>query len=109
MNDPETFDFELRERPGGIDVRLRGELDMGAVFRLEPALDDLAAHASSREVVFDLRELTFIDSSGLGVLVAADRRVRSAGGETRFVRGPDQVMRVFARTALDTALPFEPG
>ena len=108
MNEPEAFGFELSERPGGIDVRLRGELDMGAVFRLEPALDDLAARSCNGEVVFDLRRLTFIDSSGLGVLVAADQRLRNEGGETRFVRGPDQVMRVFARTALDRTLPFEP-
>ena len=106
---PDGFDFEIDERADRIDVRVRGELDTNAVFRLEPTLDELSGRAPSKEVVFDLRELTFVDSSGIGVLVAADARLRGQGGTTRFLRAPDQVMRVFRLAALDEALPFEDG
>ena len=101
------FDFEIDEGADRIDVRVRGELDTNAVFRLEPTLDELPERSPSKEVVFDLRELTFVDSSGLGVLVAADERLRGQGGSTRFLRPPDRVMRVFKLAALDEALPFE--
>jgi anti-anti-sigma factor len=104
---PDDFDFEIDEGADTIDVRVRGELDTGAVFRLEPTLDELPGRGPSKEVVFDLRELTFVDSSGLGLLVAADERLRSHGATTRFLRAPDRVMRVFELAALDDALPFE--
>lgn len=106
---PAGFDFEIDERADRVDVRVRGELDTQAVFRLEPTLDGLARDDPAKEVVFDLRELTFVDSSGLGVLVAADQRLRGQGGTTRFLRPPDQVMRIFKLAALDEALPFEEG
>jgi anti-anti-sigma factor len=106
---PDEFDFEIDERADRIDVRVRGELDTNAVFRLEPRLDELSDVVPEREVVFDLRGLTFVDSSGLGVLVAADERLRGRGGTTRFLRPPDQVMRIFRLAALDDALPFEDG
>jgi len=106
---PDEFDFEIDERPDRIDVRVRGDLDTNAVFRLEPTLDGLTRSGPSKEVVFDLSELTFVDSSGLGVLVAADQRLRREGGTTRFLRAPDRVMRVFELAALDETLPFEDG
>ncbi len=106
---PDGFDFEVDERAGRIDVRVRGELDTQAVFRLEPTLDALPERSPSKEVVFDLRELTFVDSSGLGVLVAADERLRRHGAGTRFLRPPEPVMRIFRLAALDEALPFEKG
>jgi stage II sporulation protein AA (anti-sigma F factor antagonist) len=103
------FDFEVDEGTDRIDVRVRGELDTQAVFRLEPTLDELPERSPSKEVVFDLRELTFVDSSGLGVLVATDERLRGQGASTRFLRPPEPVMRVFKLAALDEALPFEEG
>lgn len=106
---PGGFDFEIDERADRIDVRVRGELDANAVFRLEPTLDELPERSASKDVVFDLRDLTFVDSSGLGVLLVADERLREQGGTTRFLRPADPVMRIFKLAALDEALPFEEG
>jgi hypothetical protein len=51
-----------------------------------------------------LRELEFMDSSGLHVIVAADRRIRSAGGQLVLVRGPAQVDRLLALVGIDCQL-----
>jgi anti-anti-sigma factor len=105
----QRFEFDVDEQADGVAVRLRGDFDTNAVLRLEPALDELSRGAPPAEVVFDLRGLTFVDSSGLGLLVAVDQRLRDQGVRTRFLRAPDRVMRVFTLTALDEALPFEDG
>ena len=52
-------------------------------------------------VVIDLSGLRFIDSSGLRVLVRAERELRDSGGQLVLVRGPRAVRRVFALTSLD--------
>jgi anti-anti-sigma factor len=86
-------------------VRLDGELDMSGTFVLEPALDELVADPP-REVVFDLRGLDFVDSTGLAALIGAHERLGSAGAATRFVRGSDDVQRIFAIAGFDGVLDF---
>jgi anti-anti-sigma factor len=89
-------------------VALHGELDMAGTFLLEPRLDDLvAARPPPDAVVFDLRGLTFVDSTGLAILVDGHRRLEEAGVDTRFLRGSDDVQRVFTVAGFDGILPFE--
>lgn len=87
-------------------VRLDGELDMSGTFVLEPKLDELAAENVDGDVLFDLRGVTFIDSTGLAALVGAHERLQEAGVPTRFVRGSDDVQRVFAVSGFDGVLDF---
>lgn len=56
------------------------------------------AEHEARVVVLDLRELTFIDSSGVQIIVFADIRARRAARRLLVARGPAQVDRVFALT-----------
>jgi anti-anti-sigma factor len=95
------------EREGDATVmRLDGELDMSGTFVLEPKLDELAADSVDGDVLFDLRGVTFIDSTGLAALVGAHDRLRDAGVPTRFVRGSDDIQRVFAVSGFDGVLDF---
>jgi anti-anti-sigma factor len=100
--------FQARTEQDGDDtvVRLDGELDMSGTFVLEPQLDRLDADALPGDVLFDLRGVTFIDSTGLAALIGAHERLRDSGVATRFVRGPDQVQRVFAVAGFDDVLDF---
>jgi stage II sporulation protein AA (anti-sigma F factor antagonist) len=95
------------EREGDATVvRLDGELDMSGTFVLEPKLDELAAESVDGDVLFDLRGVTFIDSTGLAALVGAHERLRDAGVPTRFVRGSDDVQKVFEVSGFDGVLDF---
>jgi anti-anti-sigma factor len=95
------------EKDGAATVmRLDGELDMSGTFVLEPKLDELAAESVEGDVLFDLRGVTFIDSTGLAALVGAHERLRDAGVPTRFVRGSDDVQRVFSVAGFDDVLDF---
>jgi anti-anti-sigma factor len=51
-------------------------------------------------------DITFIDSTGLAALIGAHERLQGAGVPTRFVRGSDDVQRVFAVAGLDEVLDF---
>jgi anti-sigma B factor antagonist len=80
-------------------LRLAGELDLGGVDEFERLL---AAGEGQRAgtVVLDLRELTFIDSSGLRALIMADQRVRDGGGRFVVVRGQERVNEVLEMTGV---------
>jgi anti-sigma B factor antagonist len=80
-------------------VRLTGEFDLAGVGRFERMLTaDQTTEALT--FVFDMRKLTFIDSSGLRALIMAEQRVRAEGGRVIVVRGPDQVNEVLEMTGV---------
>ncbi|GGZ25942.1 anti-sigma factor antagonist [Streptomyces inusitatus] len=78
-------------RQGGWTVlRVRGELDLVSSPEVRREVHAAVA-AGHREVVLDLSDVLFCDSSGVGVLIAARRLLHSCGGRLRLVlpdRGP---------------------
>jgi anti-anti-sigma factor len=85
---------------GRADVRLRGELDVSTVADVRGAVDPLLADATVHDVVLDLRELTFMDSSGVRLLLAIELETRGDGHALALVAGPPEVHRVLEITRL---------
>jgi anti-anti-sigma factor len=85
-------------------VTVAGDLDLSTAPDLERSL--VGVQTDGRPVVLDLRQVTFMDSSGLRVILAADARARSAGSRLVLVEGPPGVQRVFHLTLLDRRLEF---
>jgi anti-anti-sigma factor len=86
-------------------VRLRGALDMASAGDLEAQVDDLRV-AGFRRVILDLRELAFMDSTGLRLVLQLDALARQDGFTLGLVRGPERVHRVFELTRTAELLPF---
>ncbi len=97
--------FRCTLRESGRDaawVRVTGELDTATAPYLEKTLRQ--AELRAKRVVLDLRELTFIDCTGIHSVVAASNRARQADGQLVLVRGPSHVDRVFTLTGTSDAL-----
>jgi anti-anti-sigma factor len=97
-------DFSLAlERDGGNSavLVLAGELDL---FRL-PAIAD--ALAEVRCVTVDLRLVTFIDATTLGLLLSASRRQQAHGAELIVLVGPKTPMIAFEATGVDRLLTIK--
>ena len=93
MFQPYALSRGSRRRTGATVVHLEGELDLAAVPKLQEALHS-AQHADVSQIVVDLRGLTFLDSTGLGVLLAADIAGRDGHVAVSFVRANETVHRV---------------
>ena len=90
---------------GGLDaarVHVGGELDIATTPQLERTLDESRA----RLVVLDLRELAFIDSSGIHAIVRAGIRARQDGRRLVLVRVPSDVDRVLTLTGSSGQVEF---
>ncbi len=79
-------------------VHLTGELDLATAPELERTLQQ--AQARAPVVVLDLRELTFVDVSGLHVIANANARAKRADGRSIVVRGARQLDRLMTLTGL---------
>lgn len=97
-----------RERDGVATIAFSGELDMASAKRAEQALAD-AESEDPTEIVLDLAELTFMDSTGLNLVVRADNRARASGRVLSIVSPPDRIRRLFRITMLEDRLRFLPG
>ena len=82
-----------------------GELDIATAPQLEQAVIDATSEAVE-ELVLDLRELTFMDSTGLRTLAQTNARAASAGFTLSIVRGPRQIERVLEISGLGALLPL---
>ena len=97
------LEVETVEDGGLVKLVLRGELDLSTVAKVEEELRR-AESAEPPVLVMDLAGLTFLDSTGLRLIVTADQRARDQGRRLTVVKGPDTVQRVFSITRLDERL-----
>ncbi len=73
--------------PEGVILKVAGEVDGYTASQLRDQLRALIEDPRTHLVTLDLADMSFIDSSGLGVLAGAHRSMRSKGGELR-LRSP---------------------
>jgi anti-anti-sigma factor len=100
---PQRF-LVLRSVGGASRVCVRGELDLSDAAELGRLLQ--AEREAGHDLLVDLRELTFIDSAGLAVLVWAAHSAAASGRGLRLLPAPPPVMRTFDVTGLRELLPF---
>src|SRR5687767_12785958 len=109
---PETLEIERIDDTRCSRLVLRGELDLYSA----PALDDalVALEGEKWPVLFlDLRELEFVDSAGLRLIMRTHARAQQDGRRLVVIRGGQTVDRVFTLTGLHEELelvdePFIP-
>ncbi len=100
MPDLEPLTIDSQPIGNGWVLALRGELDLATAPMLNEHLRELQRAALDR-LVLDLRELSFMDCAGLGVIVAADLRARQAETQLEVLCGPGQIKKVFTLTGVD--------
>lgn len=97
------LNIDIEAANGRANIALSGELDISSAGRVEDELTSLQSQ-SPEMLVLDLRELQFMDSTGLRLIVRADEAARAGGTRFIIVRGPEPVQRVFQIVGLDTRL-----
>lgn len=88
-----SFSITSRRLEHGILVALSGEVDLATA----PVADDelRRAEESADLVVLDLGDVSFMDSTGLRMVISADQRLRARGASLQIQRIPRQVRRLF--------------
>jgi anti-sigma B factor antagonist len=79
-------------------------VDLAGAPRLREALSDVLSEGPVN-LLMDLRSVTFIDSTGLGVLVGAGKRAYGLGGSMRIVCDNPRTLRLLAVTGISRSLP----
>ena len=103
MTLPDNFTVSSDSSAGVVTVVVTGEVDLDTAPTVrDEVLRHLRAGAS---VALDLGDVTFMDSSGLHVLLATNRRASLVGAQLRLGRVSDRVQRLLELTGTDGVLP----
>ena len=94
------FDLQTSDEPYGFRAALSGEIDLSTVEDVESKLRT-AIDGVTGAVALDLREVSFLDSSGLRLLLRLHKEFEDAGRRLVLVQGPRRVARVFELTGAE--------
>ena len=103
---PSSLQFTLEQRPGGLVIHLVGQLG------LPPHTDKLQIELVKvyrqcpKILVFDMSQLTFVSSLGIGIFADASRTLRRNAGKLKLCCVQPQVMEVFERTRMTAIFEF---
>jgi anti-sigma B factor antagonist len=92
--------LSARDAEGYLILDVAGEIDVYTAPQLRERLIALV-EGGARHVIVNLDRVEFLDSTGLGVLVGALKRLRGVGGELILACGQERLLKIFRITGLD--------
>jgi anti-sigma B factor antagonist len=105
------MDFWITDGPIDATTRViepHGEIDLATAPYLEAALD-AATDAGARCILADFDDVAFLGSTGIGVLLSADRKLRARDGKLIIVCNHPLIRRVFEIAGLTDVLSITPS
>jgi len=106
-----AVEFEISDRKVDVDthvIAVAGEIDLFTAPEFKQRMSELIDAGRSRLVV-DLSGTTFIDSSSLGVLIGAHRRMKARGGRLVVACDNEGIVKTFRITGLDSVFTVAPS
>ena len=96
---------QVQQQGEHVIIALEGELDVAVAPELKTLLKD-TIERGNKKVIVDMKEVKFIDSSCLGVMVNAHKLAVEKKGAIKFARSSEQVRKIFELTRTDRHLAF---
>jgi anti-sigma B factor antagonist len=101
-----SLEVQSRQADNGVTVVApTGRLDVAGAPTLKDAISEALKNGQPR-VVIDMEGISFVDSTGLGSVIAALKQIRSSQGDLRLAAPNQQVRVVLELTTLDRVFPY---
>jgi anti-sigma B factor antagonist len=98
-----NFDVQVEDLPDNVAVYLRGELDLAVAAEFRAVVEPLIP--VEKQVVLNLRELTYIDSTGLGIFIFLLKARKAEGNDFAVEEIPANIKRLFDLTGIAKFIP----
>ncbi|KMK76107.1 anti-sigma F factor antagonist [Alkalihalobacillus pseudalcaliphilus] len=99
--------IDLEHKDHVLLIRLEGELDHHTAELLRTKVEDKLKQTNIKHIVLSLKQLTFMDSSGLGVILGRYKQIKSLGGEMVVCAISPSVKRLFEMSGLFKIIRLE--
>jgi len=88
------MEINLEKIQNTLVVKLEGEIDHHSAAAVRNTVDNELAFSPIKNIVFDFGGVTFMDSSGIGMVIGRYKQIKARGGKTLIVRAKPQVDRM---------------
>jgi anti-anti-sigma factor len=99
------MEYNVTEKNNYAIVKLKGELDVGSSIQARELFKSLIEKGKVN-IIIDFSEVTFIDSSGLGIIVVAYRNAKEKGGTIKFANVNQRIRKLFEITRTEKHFEF---
>lgn len=86
-------------------IKVIGELDHHTAEYVRQKIDSELLKSTTKNIVFDFSELSFMDSSGIGVIIGRYKNVRKLNGRAAVVNAADQIIRILDMSGILKIIP----
>ncbi|MGB3972786.1 MAG: anti-sigma factor antagonist [Peptococcia bacterium] len=98
--------FIMNNKNGTLLIKLNGELDLVKAHEFRETVDKVMEEMEISNLLVDLTSVTFIDSSGLGVILGRFRKIKSARGGMALFGAMPNVLRILELSGIATFVPI---
>ena len=89
-----TMNLRIELKGGAMTASMRGELDHHTAGEMREQIDSTAKKVRPQKLILDFKEVPFMDSSGIGLILGRQRCARTLGGTLRIQHAPEALRRV---------------
>lgn len=105
IKENKLFTYEMRDDV--LEVKLTGEIDHHSALHVRSDIDGLIFECRPQRVILDLSEISFMDSSGLGLIMGRYSLIKDLGG-TLSLRSPTvAVMKILTLAGMERMIKIE--
>lgn len=103
------MDIKLISEKRAILIKVDGELDHHMAEKIRDAADRKMRSTNARNVIFDLSDMNFMDSAGIGVIMGRYKKARMLGGRTAVYGTNTQTLRIIKMSGVDKVIKVVPS
>ena len=100
-----TMNLRIELKGGAMTASMRGELDHHTAGEMREQIDSTAKKVRPQKLILDFKEVPFMDSSGIGLILGRQRCARTLGGSLRIQHAPEQLRRVLQLASIPCTEP----
>lgn len=82
-------------------VKLSGEVDLYNASKIKDMIATHIKNSTAKNIIIDLNEVTYIDSTGIGTLISIKQMIQGANGELRLIHVTNSIKKIFELTKLN--------
>ena len=99
------FLYEIKD--GTLEIKLSGEIDHHSAVGVRSDIDELIFFARPQKTVLDLSKISFMDSSGLGLIMGRYSLMKEFGGSLALRSPTEAVMKILTLAGMDKVIKIE--
>ena len=93
------------QRNGNLIVKIRGEIDQHSTEQIRKQIESDFANLNARNIIFDFAHVSFMDSSGIGMMIGRYKELGKSGGRVFAINIGPEISRIFDISGLRKIIP----